>query len=83
MEAVVLQEQDWIPNFVSLNIPFDSQIRITFLQETVDVIDAVKPIVVEAEDGFIISQIVNWVDAVIAQSGRQFDESGDFFSGTM
>ena len=27
----------------------------------------------------IISKIVNWLSAVIAQSGRQFDESGDCF----
>jgi hypothetical protein len=32
----------------------------------------------------IISKIVNWYGAVIAQSGRQFDESGDcFFGGGM
>ena len=55
MESVVLQEQDWISNFVLLNIPFNSWIRITFLQESVDVIDAVEPIVVEAEYSFIIS----------------------------
>ena len=29
----------------------------------------------------IISKIVNWYGAVIAQSGRQFDESGDCFFG--
>ena len=29
----------------------------------------------------IISKIVNWLGTVIAQSGRQFDESGDCFFG--
>ncbi len=41
MEAVVFQEQNRIADFVLLDVPFNCRIRIAFLQEPIDVIDAI------------------------------------------
>ena len=50
---VLFVKQDWVSNFIGVYPPTDGWIGIVALQETVDVVYAIQPAIIQAKDNLV------------------------------